>query len=360
MEKTLVFSALAAVLIILTVNTRVILRNWTDDIRLRHMTFSMVLCLVGLSACLFIGQGSAGLCCLNLVLLALPVDFAASSSWEGRDHTLIFTVILCMQILFDVYELLQCAGMTWLYSSSLQVILLYVTALFTGLVFIYGAYSRIMDVKLLFKDSSVLRSIGISVDAVYFISLIIMIFGAASALEKGRLLILTVIMFLLYISIYASSERISSGALFILMPRHENRILESLKMSQVEIANCVKPDAYQELYERIIAYFESERPYLKSSLTMNDVAQVVFSNKTYISKAISMCTGRNFCQFVNYYRIMYAVECFRSNPSLKVSELCSACGFNSVVSFNMAFKLYMNENPGDWCRKERYKLVRKK
>ena len=217
-----------------------------------------------------------------------------------------------------------------------------------------------MDVKLLFKDSSVLRSIGISVDAVYFISLIIMIFGAASALEKGRLLILTVIMFLLYMSIYASSERISSGALFILMPRHENRILESLKMSQVEIANCVKPDAYQELYERIIAYFESERPYLKSSLTMNDVAQVVFSNKTYISKAISMCTGRNFCQFVNYYRIMYAVECFRSNPSLKVSELCSACGFNSVVSFNMAFKLYMNENPGDWCRKERYKLVRKK
>ena len=210
MEKTLVFSALAAVLIILTVNTRVILRNWTDDIRLRHMTFSMALCLVGLSACLFIGQGSVGLCCLNLVLLALPVDFAASSSWEGRDYTLIFTVILCMQILFDVYELLQCAGMTWLYSPSLQVILLYVTSLFTGLVFIYGAYSRIMDVKLLFKDSSVLRSIGISVDAVYFISLIIMIFGAASALEKGRLLILTVIMFLLYMSIYASSERISS------------------------------------------------------------------------------------------------------------------------------------------------------
>ena len=172
MEKTLVFSALAAVLIILTVNTRVILRNWTDDIRLRHMTFSMALCLVGLSACLFIGQGSVGLCCLNLVLLALPVDFAASSSWEGRDYTLIFTVILCMQILFDVYELLQCAGMTWLYSPSLQVILLYVTSLFTGLVFIYGAYSRIMDVKLLFKDSSVLRSIGISVDAVYFIAYI--------------------------------------------------------------------------------------------------------------------------------------------------------------------------------------------
>ena len=38
---------------------------------------------------------------------------------------------------------------------------------------------------------------------------------------------------------------------------------------------------------------------------------------------------------------------------LKVTELASLSGFNSLVSFSMAFRLYMNENPSDWIRKER-------
>ena len=92
---------------------------------------------------------------------------------------------------------------------------------------------------------------------------------------------------------------------------------------------------------------------LKSDLIIDDLVKVVFSNKLYISRAISQITGRNFCQFVNYYRIMYSVETFRANPELKVTELASLSGFNSLVSFSMAFRLYMNENPSDWIRKER-------
>ena len=44
------------------------------------------------------------------------------------------------------------------------------------------------------------------------------------------------------------------------------------------------------------------------------------------------------------------------NTDLKVHELASRSGFNSAVSFGMAFKLYMGEKPGDWCRRERYRM----
>jgi hypothetical protein len=35
------------------------------------------------------------------------------------------------------------------------------------------------------------------------------------------------------------------------------------------------------------------------------------------------------------------------------------CGFNTIVSYNMAFKLFMGENPSDWCRKEKIRIFRK-
>lgn len=57
---------------------------------------------------------------------------------------------------------------------------------------------------------------------------------------------------------------------------------------------------------------------------------------------------------------MYAVELFRSDPTLKVLELATKCGFNSVVSFGMAFRLYMGEKPGDWCRREKFRLEKLK
>ena len=133
-----------------------------------------------------------------------------------------------------------------------------------------------------------------------------------------------------------------------------------MKISHVKVANeeSDEDDQYKDIYERVVAYFEETKPYLNGELTINDVVKVVFTNKLYISRAINQYTGRNFCQFVNYYRVTYSVRLFRQNPELKIIELANSSGFNSVASFNMAFRLFMNENPGAWCRKERLKHLR--
>ena len=97
-----------------------------------------------------------------------------------------------------------------------------------------------------------------------------------------------------------------------------------------------------------------------NELTINDIVKVTFTNRLYISRAISQFTGRNFCQFVNYYRVQHSIQIFRENPDLKVAEMAMYSGFNSTVSFSMAFRLYMSECPSDWCRKEKLKLNRRK
>lgn len=117
--------------------------------------------------------------------------------------------------------------------------------------------------------------------------------------------------------------------------------------------DCELPDddSYYEIYKRLTCYFEEEKPYLNPKITMLDAARSIYTNKAYVSKAVNLCTGRNFCQFVNYYRIKYSVELFMSDPTLKVSSLARRSGFNSVPTFNVAFRLYMNDTPKEWCRK---------
>lgn len=111
-------------------------------------------------------------------------------------------------------------------------------------------------------------------------------------------------------------------------------------------------DVYSmEIYDRLLQYFDEEKPYLNPEMNIAEVAKNIFTNKVYLSKAVNACTGRNFCQFVNYYRIRYALDLFISDPAMKITHIARMSGFNTFPTFNLAFRLYMNETPRDWCRR---------
>lgn len=113
----------------------------------------------------------------------------------------------------------------------------------------------------------------------------------------------------------------------------------------------------QAIFGRILRIMEKDRPFLDSEYTLQDLASSAFTNKTYISKTINTITGKNFRQFVNGYRIHYAVELLDGNPRLTVGQLADRSGFNSSVTFSMAFKLNMGETPGEYSIRRRSGLV---
>lgn len=221
-------------------------------------------------------------------------------------------------------------------------------------IFISSVYYRISDMKNVMKSGSVWTVVCTYVDAVYVMVFLL----TALSMSVFNVYVVTCLMTLLVVAL---GLRIMNSSVFVVFTRHERRIIESMKVSQTEFVgeSPGTMSLYNNIYERLLEYFEKHQPYLDSDLTINDVADVVLTNKLYISKAISHCTGRNFCQFVNYYRITHAVKMFREDPHLKVVELSAKCGFNTTVSFSTAFRLYMGENPGDWCRKERARLSKK-
>ena len=115
----------------------------------------------------------------------------------------------------------------------------------------------------------------------------------------------------------------------------------------------------QYLYDRCCRYMMERRPFLVESFSLQDLANAVFTNRAYLSKTINRFSGRNFRQYVNYYRVMYAMELFRSNMSLRITDLAQLSGFHTVTSFFQSFKQVMGEPPSHWCSRLRKKYLKK-
>ncbi len=239
-------------------------------------------------------------------------------------------------------------------STEQMVIMMSVMALLMVLFCVGGLFFKIADVKELMQNGTIWNFVCMTVDVAY---LCFMVLGTAFV-QKG----LAAIGVLLVGGVVACmGMRILTDSKFVIWQRQETLIAESMKLTSVTSASDSShiEDVYKELYDRILVHFETNKPYLDSELTINDLVKVLYSNKMYISKAISQFTGRNFCQFVNYYRVKHSMECFRNNQDLRVHELATMNGFNTIVSYSMAFRLFMGETPSEWCRKERSKLIKK-
>ncbi|MFA6770732.1 MAG: AraC family transcriptional regulator [Bacteroidales bacterium] len=111
----------------------------------------------------------------------------------------------------------------------------------------------------------------------------------------------------------------------------------------------------EDLKNRLLNYFETEKPYLNPKLTINEVALYLYSNKTYLSRLINDQYNNNFSQFVNFYRIKVAKELFSKNNQMTIHQLCDLSGFGSMATFTMAFRLYIGSSPAEWCKEQRIK-----
>ncbi len=108
-----------------------------------------------------------------------------------------------------------------------------------------------------------------------------------------------------------------------------------------------------ELRDRLVIYFEKEKPYLKPDLNIHEVALYLYSNKTYLSRVINECFDNNFNQFVNYYRVEEAKRLFKNDMSMNIHQLCDLAGFGSMATFSIAFRYYVGNSPAEWCKEQR-------
>ena len=106
----------------------------------------------------------------------------------------------------------------------------------------------------------------------------------------------------------------------------------------------------------LMALFAREKLYMNADVKIGNVALMIGTNKTYLSRALNTRLSKNFCQFVNYYRVREACGLFIQNPDIEMRELAEQCGFSSSSNFSIVFKFNTGFTPGDWCRMIKKKL----
>lgn len=311
---------------------------------------------------LSVGGSSLGIrLLLDVMLTALALSLLSSSLWTASRSRMVVYFIMALQVMLSMYYILCLVSLSSLPHPICFRNAAVVVAVSYSLLFLWGIWVRLRVVREVMRSGTVWVSLTLAVDSFYMVVVLTEFVLALLVWNNANPFLSGIITLMLCGAVAAQGIRIACDKVFVLLHRHERRIVESMKISPAETAGTgqKEDDMYRDIYDRVQEYFEKDKPFLNGNLTINDIVGVVFTNKLYISRAISQCSGRNFCQFVNYHRIMYSVDCFRRNSELKVAELWPMCGFNSIVSYNMAFRLFMGENPSDWCRKEKIRLSRK-
>jgi AraC-like DNA-binding protein len=109
-------------------------------------------------------------------------------------------------------------------------------------------------------------------------------------------------------------------------------------------------DEKENYHNKLINYMEKEKPFLNSSLSLNDLSDKLAIMPKYLSQVINECCGKNFYDFVNGYRVEEAKKILLSPSGERktILEILFEVGFNSKSTFNTAFKNFTGVKPTEF------------
>lgn len=339
----------------------VILRSVRKDRDTR--TFPVFVFLSSVSALMLV---VSGVVCYRALYGSLPVDLALSlmvmmvrDGGKGRLHAkLPLSLTACSLFLISLVTAVLrfvCVARNTRYDFSV-----WIPQILSAAIAVYcmvRALREFSDIKAFLSGMNAASYAALSVDFSFFSVFLSVVLASLSAdvlphvLRDVLRLSCTVVLVVMHVFMH---RRVILGHVFIFYDGYEKRFRQMVPPAGLDHTKEEPESGYTETYHRLNAFFEDRKPFLDGDLTIADVAKELYTNKLYVSQAISRCSGKNFCQYVNYHRVKYSVGLFKADPHLKVSQLAEMSGFHTVASFNMAFKLNLGESPSEWCRRQRY------
>ncbi|MEP5613508.1 MAG: helix-turn-helix domain-containing protein [Cyclobacteriaceae bacterium] len=106
--------------------------------------------------------------------------------------------------------------------------------------------------------------------------------------------------------------------------------------------------------ERVEGVMIDQKPYLDSDFSLTELSQLTTIPKHLLSRFFSESMNQSFTDFTNGYRITKATE-FLEDPSYsnhKIAFIAYECGFNSLSSFNAAFKKVTETSPSEFRKNQ--------
>ena len=116
-------------------------------------------------------------------------------------------------------------------------------------------------------------------------------------------------------------------------------------LASTTLASGAKSDS---LVRDILNYVEKN---YAEDITLVGMANALGYDYRYLSRLFGKSFSMNFKALVNQYRVDRAASLIRST-ALSLSEIALSCGFQSIRSFNRAFKEITGATPGSLRKRE--------
>lgn len=107
-----------------------------------------------------------------------------------------------------------------------------------------------------------------------------------------------------------------------------------------------------ELFNRIEELLKTDKLYCSSDISSDKLAKMLNTNRTYISKAINYCSGKNFNAYLNSYRIREAIiKLSDVNNDTPLKAISQELGYNNIQTFYSSFQNEIGMSPSKFREK---------
>lgn len=128
--------------------------------------------------------------------------------------------------------------------------------------------------------------------------------------------------------------------------------LDGLQNKKKYASSSLSAGQTQNIFARIETLMEEQKPYRNRLLTKEQVADMLETNRTYLSHAINEHTGQTFTAYIGALRIKEAVNIL-SDPSnnTPLKAVCQDVGFSSMTTFYNLFQQTTGMTPAAYRAK---------
>jgi len=145
---------------------------------------------------------------------------------------------------------------------------------------------------------------------------------------------------------------IIAGMFFHSFPTGENtitanKLLEFFQNEFEDIKNALKnvdKTIHQERFIRIDHYLMAN---ISRQISLDDINDIEFISKPYLSKEFSRLLKRNFKEILSYYRVIHASKLLLET-NLSIFEISLESGFSGTRYFYKYFKIFLDMTPNDF------------
>ena len=118
--------------------------------------------------------------------------------------------------------------------------------------------------------------------------------------------------------------------------------------------SSLNKDSQQELFGRLERLMQNEQVYKNSLFTREKMAELLGTNRTYLSQTINEQTGLTFTHYMNKYRIEEARRILADpQDDTPIKAIAADLGFSSVTTFYTLFKAVVQMSPDQYRKHAR-------